>query len=158
MQLPANVKRWLVAGALAIILPLTARFEGLRYKAYPDPALGWAVPTICYGHTKGVRQGDTATQAQCDAWLREDMTSAMNDVLRLVNVPISPDELAAYGDFVFNVGATKFASSTMLRKLNAGDHAGACAELSRWVYAGNEKLPGLVNRRAAVRAICEHRT
>jgi lysozyme len=43
----------------------------------------------------------------------------------------------------------------MLRKLNGNDRRGACAELSRWVYAADVQLPGLVSRRAVVRAICE---
>ncbi|WP_405045477.1 glycoside hydrolase family protein [Pseudomonas aeruginosa] len=47
------------------------------------------------------------------------------------------------------------ARSTLLRKLNAGDVRGACAELSRWVYAGGKKLGGLVRRRAAERELCE---
>ncbi|MGJ7506776.1 lysozyme [Variovorax sp. GT1P44] len=149
------IKRWVVVTALAIILPVTARFEGLRFHAYADPAHGWKVPTICYGHTKGVKRGDVATQAQCDAWLREDMEAAMADVGRVVAVELSPNELAAYGDFVFNAGLTNFRTSTMLRKLNAGDRRGACAELSRWVYAADIRLPGLVNRRAVVRDICE---
>lgn len=155
MNIPANLRKWLVGAALAVVLPLTARFEGEVPTAYPDPGIGWSLPTICYGHTKGVRRGDTATHEQCEIWLREDMEEAMNHVLSLVTVPLSAYELAAYGDFVFNTGATKFANSTMRRKLNSGDRAGACAELSRWVFAGGEKLPGLVNRRAVMRRICE---
>jgi lysozyme len=156
MATPTPTKRWLVGLALAIILPITARFEGRPLTAYADPGVGWALPTICYGHTKGVHRGDTATPEQCEAWLREDMQDAMAYVLTVTTVQLSADELAAYGDFVFNTGHAKFASSTMLRKLNAGDHAGACAELSRWVFAGGKEMPGLVNRRATVRAICEH--
>ncbi|HTD03821.1 lysozyme [Undibacterium sp.] len=43
---------------------------------------------------------------------------------------------------------------TMVRKLNAGDYAGACNELPRWVYAGGKILPGLVKRRAAEQELC----
>jgi lysozyme len=144
-----------VLAALAAVLPLTMSSEGEVLHAYADPGVGWGLPTICYGHTRGVHRGDTATHDQCELWLREDMTAAMADVQRIAKVPLSSNELASYGDFVFNVGAGKFASSTMLRKLNAGDRAGACAELSRWVYANGDRLPGLVNRRANERAICE---
>lgn len=150
-----SVKTRLVLAALAAILPCTMLFEGRPLTAYADPGVGWDLPTICYGHTHGVHRGDTATPAQCEAWLVSDMTESMDLVQKLVHVPLSPNELAAYGDFVFNAGPGKFAGSTMLRKLNAGDHAGACAELSRWVYAGGKSMPGLVNRRATVRAICE---
>jgi lysozyme len=64
---------------------------------------------------------------------------------------------AASVSFAYNVGAQAFCGSTMARKLRAGDMPGACAELSRWVYAKGELLPGLVRRRAAERAMCEGR-
>ena len=62
---------------------------------------------------------------------------------------------AALGSFVYNVGERQFSSSTLLRLLNSGDVLGACAQLSRWVYAGGKQLAGLVNRRAAERELCE---
>lgn len=62
---------------------------------------------------------------------------------------------AALASFVYNVGEGQFSRSTLLRKLNAGDAREACAELSRWVYAGGRVLTGLVKRRAAERELCE---
>ena len=62
---------------------------------------------------------------------------------------------AAFLSFAFNVGAQKFCGSTLVKKANQGDMPGACAELSRWTYAGGRELPGLVKRRAAERALCE---
>ncbi len=144
----------LVAAALAVLTPFTAYFEGTRYEAYADPAYGWAVPTICNGHTKGVYRGMRATRAQCAQWFQEDMSEAAGHVLRLTTVPLNKNELAAYTDFVFNVGSGNFASSTLRRKLNAGDRLGACNELPRWVYAKDQKLPGLVKRRAAEKELC----
>ncbi|CAB3798821.1 Lysozyme RrrD [Pararobbsia alpina] len=79
-------------------------------------------------------------------------------VTRIVKVPLSPGEKLAYTDFVFNEGSGNFASSTLVRKLNAGDHAGACNELSRWDKAEVEgeavALAGLTKRRAAERLVC----
>ena len=46
-------------------------------------------------------------------------------------------------------------AGALARKTNAGDLAGACAELSRWTYAGGRQLPGLIKRRAAEREMCE---
>jgi hypothetical protein len=43
--------------------------------------------------------------------------------------------------FAFNVGDDAFCRSTLVRKANAGDIDGACAELSRWTYAGGKQLP-----------------
>ncbi|BCL97688.1 lysozyme [Ralstonia solanacearum] len=144
----------LVAAALAVLTPFTAYFEGTRYEAYPDPAYGWAVPTICRGHTKGVHRGMRATHDQCEVWFREDMTEAAGHVLRYTTTPLNKNELAAYTDFVFNVGQTNYRKSTLLRKLNAGDRTGACNELPRWVYSNGQKLPGLVKRRAAEQKLC----
>lgn len=133
---------------------LVQHHEGLRYVAYPDPGTGGEPWTICYGHTKGVRPGMTATQEQCDAWLLEDLQDAERHVQRLVRVTLNQNEYDAYTSFVFNVGPSKFASSTMLRKLNSGDRRGACNEFSRWVYANKKVLNGLKKRRSDERLLC----
>ncbi|HCD1077247.1 TPA: glycoside hydrolase family protein, partial [Proteus mirabilis] len=49
---------------------------------------------------------------------------------------------------------TAFARSTLLKKLNAGDGAGACEEIKRWVYAGGKVWRGLVSRREVESALC----
>jgi len=141
------------AGAtLSIASVVVANFEGLRTKAYRDPV---GIPTICYGHTATARIGQSRSQAECDALLRGDLGDALEQVDRLVTVPLPVERRAALASFAYNVGSERLSGSTLLRKLNAGDAAGACAELSRWVYAGEEKLPGLVQRRAAERELCE---
>ena len=69
--------------------------------------------------------------------------------------PDLPDSVkAASLSFGYNVGAAKFCASTFASRLRIYDR-GACAELDRWVYAGGQKLPGLVTRRARERALCE---
>lgn len=135
-------------------LGLIARSEGKVNTAYADPAHGWAVPTICYGRTKGVKRGDRATDAECLAFLRLDMQEAADGVLRVSGVPLSQGELDAYTDFVFNVGIGNFQKSTLLRKLRAGDRIGACNELTRWDFANGIKLKGLTIRREAERQLC----
>lgn len=113
------------------------------------------IPTICEGITAGVRMGDMATPAECDALLERELQRAVDAVDRQVLVPLPDTRRAALASFVYNVGEGQLARSTLLRKLNAGDVRGACAELSRWVYAGGKKLGGLVRRRAAERELCE---
>lgn len=49
--------------------------------------------------------------------------------------------------FTFNVGTGAFRSSTLLKRLNAGDYQGAASEFGKWVKAGGKVLPGLVRRR-----------
>jgi lysozyme len=78
--------------------------------------------------------------------------------LECINHPLTDGQKAAFLSFAFNVGNGNFCGSTLVRKANAGDMRGACAELSRWVYAGGKELPGLVRRRAAERAMCEGQT
>jgi lysozyme len=123
-------------------------------RAYPDPGHGWAMPTICYGHTRGVKKGMTATKAQCEAWLIEDYNDlVLPELKKHVRVPVSKGEAIALADFVFNVGGPKFSTSTLLRKLNAGDYAGAADEFGKWIYSNGKRLAGLVKRRAAEREI-----
>lgn len=145
------MKRRIAGGALAIAIGITAAWEGLRTDAYPD-AIG--KPTICYGSTKGVRIGDTATKEQCDALLEEEVTGFMYDVQRNITVRISDKETAAYTSFAYNVGLGNFKRSTLLKKLNAGDRVGACNELPRWTRAGGVVLRGLVRRREHERKLC----
>lgn len=134
---------------------LTESFESCALAAYADPKLGWAVPTIGWGHTRGVKRGDTCTQAQADAWLLEDIQNAVAAVNRLVTVPLTQHEFDALVDFTFNAGQGNFASSTMLRKLNAGDKHGAAAEFARWDMSGGAHMAGLARRRAAEAALFE---
>jgi lysozyme len=138
-----------VAGLSAIVL-----HEGKVNSAYPDPAHGWAVPTICIGHTATAKRGQWLSDDECLDLLKQDAAEAAGHVLRLSKVPLSQGELDAYTSFVFNVGAGAFARSTLLKELNAGNRVAACNQLTRWTYAGGQQLPGLVTRRKEERALC----
>ena len=120
------------------------------FQAYLDPI---QVLTIGWGHTRdNGRQFDANsiwTQAECDAEFLNDMAIFEKAVNSLVTVPLNQDEFDALVSFTFNVGADKLKSSTLLRKLNAGDFGGAAQEFPRWNKAGGEVLSGLVKRRAA---------
>lgn len=151
-----------IAGAAAVATALfTASFEGNSNKVYVDPVGHLAV---CVGHDTYAPDGSKLVRAQyysdavCSYLLGQDIKTAENTVDTKTHVPISAGERLAYTDFVFNVGAGAFEKSTALRKLNAGDHAGACKELLRWtqgVVGGKSvTLPGLVKRRNAEYAAC----
>lgn len=131
---------------------LVSHFEGRSLVAYLDPV---GIPTICEGVTRGVRLGQSKTPVQCDELLKAELSIALAGVDRNVTVPLPETRRAALASFVYNVGEPQFKTSTLLRKLNVGDARGACAEMSRWVYAKGQKLGGLVNRRAAERDLCE---
>lgn len=134
-----------------IALDLIKKWEGVRLEAYQDSVGVW---TIGYGSTAGVQPGDVITEAQADSLLRRDFESHKAETLiALRKRGVEPETLTAHQlgalySFVFNVGASAFLRSTMLRKLAAGDVAGAAREFPRWNRAGGKTLQGLTNRRA----------
>lgn len=134
-------------------ITLVKGFEGLRLVAYPDPGTGGAPYTIGYGHTDGVVEGQRITEVQANAWLLDDLRAAGRAVAELVTWPINQNQFDALTSFVFNVGRTAFAGSTMLRLLNSGDLYGAAGQFQHWRYAGGKVLPGLVQRRKAEHAL-----
>jgi lysozyme len=129
---------------------LVKHFEGLRLTAYLCPA---GVPTIGYGHTVGVRMGQTITVAQADSFLAADLAKAADVVDQLVTTTLTSDQRGALASFVFNLGSENFRTSTLLKKLNARDFEAATGEFGRWIKAtvGGKKiaLAGLVKRRDA---------
>lgn len=151
-MLNKRIAGYTLAATISIATAVVASFEGLRTTAYLDPI---GIPTICYGHTATAKIGDSKTPAECKEQLSTDLLIAIQDVESRVKVDMTVERRAALVSFVYNVGGTKFGSSNLLRKLNSGDPVGACAELSRWVYAGGVKLKGLVIRRAEERELCE---
>lgn len=135
-------------------MQLTRLSEGCNLHSYPDPASGGAPFTCGYGHTgQDVKPGMTITQAQADAWLECDLARAAQVVNSLVHVYLNQNQFDALCDFVLNVGAGNFRSSTLLRLLNAGNFAAAADQFARWTQAAGKTMPGLVKRRAAERAL-----
>ncbi len=131
--------------------------EGYKGEAYiPVPG---DVPTIGFGTTAGVKMGDKTTPVRSLQTLLDEIDSVYaQGVRRCVTSPLYQHEFAAMVSFAYNVGVSAFCSSTMVKKINAEDYAGGCAELSRWIYGpGKKELPGLIKRRAEERAICEGR-
>ena len=127
--------------------------EGLKLKAYPDPATGGEPWTLGKGHTKGVKKGDTCTLEQANAWLADDMAEAYAIVDKAVTVPLTDKQRDALCSFVFNVGGGAFQKSTMLKLLNRGKYLEAAEQFTRWNKAGGRILSGLVKRRGKERAL-----
>jgi GH24 family phage-related lysozyme (muramidase) len=133
-------------------------FEGLATTAYPDPGTGGEPWTIGYGHTSAagapkVYPGLKITAAQAEEILKRDLGVFENAVVRAVTRPPTSNQFAALVSFAFNVGPSNFRSSTLLKKHNAGDFAGAANEFLKWVYAGGRVMAGLQRRRKAERAL-----
>lgn len=132
-------------------LALVKAFEGLRLTAYRCPAGVW---TVGYGSTgPHVAPGTTVTAAEADALLLVDLQRFQSAVARLVASPLTEGQYDALVSFTFNLGEGALQASTLRAMLNRGEYAGAADQFGRWVLAGGVKLPGLVRRRAAERAL-----
>lgn len=127
-------------------LKIIKEFEGYRSTAYQCAAGVW---TIGYGHTTGVKQGDTCTKAQAEAWLADDLhePEAAINVLRLT---LSQNQFDALASLAFNIGASALARSTLLKKAKANsDDPTIADEFLRWNKVGNTPMTGLTRRRKA---------
>ncbi len=136
---------WNVAGTMKIV----KEFEGLRLTAYQDSVGVW---TIGYGHTgPEVKPGMTITQAQADSYLQSDLSKFANCVNTYITARLNPNQVGALISWSYNVGCGNLQSSTLRRRMNAGEAPNTVAreELPKWVKAGGQTLPGLVRRRNA---------
>lgn len=141
--------------ASADCLRLLKDSEGFRAKPYLCPA---GVPTIGYGSTRyeDGRHVTMADPAIDEARASEIMLSTLAREYEpavdiYVKVPLTQGQYDALVDFAYNAGAERLRTSTLLKKLNAKDYAGAAGEFERWVHGGGKVLPGLVRRRKAER-------
>jgi lysozyme len=131
------------------LVTLTEQFEGCRLVAYQDQVGVW---TIGYGHTKNVKQGDICTQAQAEAFLLADVQECVDGINAHAKVQLTQRKFDALVDFAFNLGLGALEHSTLWKKLNAGDFAGAAAEFPKWDMAGGKHVSGLLRRRKAEQA------
>lgn len=139
--------------AVTIAAVLARRFEGLYLKPYICPA---GVPTIGYGATfyesgERVKMTDSAiTRERAEAlllWMIR--TQYMPAVIKLCPAVDNPKRLAALIDFAFNLGVGRLKSSTLRKRVNAGEWDLVPAELRKWTRGGGKILRGLVLRREA---------
>jgi len=131
-------------------IDLIKEFEGCVLTAYKCPAGAW---TIGYGHTSGVYEGQTITQAQAEAYLKTDLVTYENAVNSYVTVTLNQNQFDALVSFAYNCGTGALKTSTLLTLLNNGDYTGAANQLDLWNKSGGEVLAGLVRRRAAEKAL-----
>ena len=126
--------------------------EGYREAAYrPVPG---DVPTIGFGTTAGVQMGDRIEPVQALVRKLADVQQFEGALKRCVRIPLHQHEYDAFLSLAYNIGSGAFCSSTLVRKLNAGDYAGACAEILRWDRFQGQPLRGLTLRRQAEHRQC----
>jgi lysozyme len=114
------------------------------------------VPTYGFGSTgPDVKLGDTITPPKALVRALSDVQKFEGALKQCVKVPLHQYEYDAYVSFAYNIGSGAFCSSTLVKVLNEGRYADACAQISRWDKQAGKVLTGLVNRRKHERAICE---
>jgi lysozyme len=119
--------------------------EGYREAAYrPVPG---DVPTIGFGTTQGVQMGDRIEPVQALARKLADVQKFEGALKQCVRVPLHQHEYDAFISLAYNIGPGAFCASTLVRRLNAGEYAAACAEILRWDKFQGQPLRGLTLRR-----------
>lgn len=149
------MKARIVIGALTLsasALVGIAVHEGYRGEAY-IPVKG-DVLTIGFGTTENVKPGDRIEPVQALVRKLADVQRFEGALKQCVRVPLHQHEYDAFLSLAYNIGPGAFCGSTLVRKLNAGDYAGACAEILRWDRFRGEPLRGLTLRRQAENRQC----
>ena len=126
-------------------LDIIKYFEGLRLNKYRCPG---GYNTIGYGHKILPHESyEVITNSKAEELLIEDVKKMEKSMDKLIEVDLSSNQYSAITSFVYNLGATNFANSTLLKKINLNQHLDVPGELIKWIYSGKEKLLGLLRRR-----------
>ena len=136
---------WNVAGTVNLV----KEFEGCRLTAYQDSVGVW---TIGYGHTGAeVKKGLTITQAKAESYLKDDLARFNTCVSNNISRNLNANQVGALMSWSYNVGCGSLQTSTLRKRMNAGENLNTVAEqeLPKWNKAGGKVLPGLTRRRAA---------
>ena len=127
-------------------IDLIKKFESCKLTAYKD-AVG--IPTIGWGHTAGVRMGMVITQALAEQYMQDDLRPVVK-LLNSMGVNYRQNQFDALCSWLFNLGASKFNSSTLKKYIVANKSDIEIGDqIVRWVYAGEKPLLGLKRRRVA---------
>jgi lysozyme len=123
--------------------------EGCKLKAYRDSGGVW---TICVGHTSRagppvVTPGMVCTLTECRAILANDLKKFEVTVNAAIKVPMTQNQFDAMVSLCFNIGGYGFKNSSVVRRFNAGDIAGAADAFLLWNKVKGRVVQGLVNRR-----------
>jgi lysozyme len=147
MSTPQNKPR----SAVAVLVLSAAALVGIvLHEGYTDRAVipvKGDVPTIGFGTTENVKLGDKTTPPEALARALRDVQKFEGALKSCVTVPLAQHEYDAFVSFSYNVGSSAFCKSTLVRKLNTGDYAGACAELLRWRFFQGEDCAASENAR-----------
>lgn len=152
---------------VGICVACVGSYEGLKTIAYRDPV---GIPTICFGETRGVEMGDTATKEQCKDMLA-DRVVEFSEVLQRPDCigqdawdRLHDKTKAAVVSLIYNTGPGQYGvkdgvcqlkkvrrPSTLALELRAGHVMAACGEFEKWA---NPPLPGIIKRRKDEAKMC----
>jgi lysozyme len=143
------------AAAAALAVSLVGSAEGLKLHAYADPATRGAPWTICYGHTgDDVSPQMAASLAQCKTLLLADLDREADGIEKCFHGPMTDGRFVAFLSLAHNIGVAGVCRSSVARKFNAGDVAGACDALLNFNRAAGFVMRGLTLRRQKERELC----
>lgn len=156
-EAPKADTKWAIPQAAFDLIKAQESYVGHAYNDRGSLAIG-------YGHTAKigppvVTADMKLTEPQANALLVSDVTTLVGTLMPLIKVRATPNELGAFASFAYNLGRGNFAASTLLKKFNAGDKAGAANEFLKWNKSTNpethikEVLSGLTKRRAQEREL-----
>lgn len=131
--------------------PFVIQWEGWENKAYPDVVQVW---TACAGTTRGIKPGQTFTDAQCESKTAMELVEYANAISPCLPRELPAETHAAFISAAYNIGPKAFCGSSMSRRALAGDLRGSCDALLMWTKAGGREIQGLVNRRRDERKLC----
>lgn len=137
-------------------IDLIHSFESLKLDAYKDPGSKDGLPiTIGWGSTRDangqpIKLGTRWTKEQAGAQFARDLEKTESRVRQLAP-KTTQGQFDALVSFDYNTGALH--SSTLLKKHNVGDYAGAKAEFARWNKNDGRVMNGLIRRRAEEAAL-----
>lgn len=139
-------------------IELIKEFEGFRSAPYLCPA---GKATIGFGSTYNedgspvTMDDEPISEETAEDLLRVTLLQYEDAVNAMVKVEMTQGQFDALVDFAYNAGSKALRNSTLLKFLNGGNYAAAANEFDKWVNGGGRRLPGLVRRRAAERALFE---
>lgn len=152
--------------AIASLALSAAAFVGiLTREGYTDDAIiptAGDVPTLGFGTTGGVKLGDRTNPVNAVQRALADSAKFEGAIKSCVTAPLSQAEYDLYTNLSYNIGSSAFCSSTIVKRLNAQDYAGACESILAWRYAagfdcsmpGNRRCAGLWTDRLKTYAQC----
>ena len=137
-------------------LALIKEFEGFVPYAYKDAVGVW---TIGFGTTAraglGIepQPGMMITEPEAEAYLKRGLEKFAATIAPGITRPTTPAQMGAMLSLAYNIGPSAFLKSSVLRRFNEGDVAGAADAFRMWNKAGGKVLAGLTRRREAERAL-----